>query len=83
MCSVWMCVLGTFSGFRKHFKTKHTGNIDQQIYNDITSSTSDLCETEELVTENVEKTPTISAPLSNRYVCYCCRTTQSSWIKSV
>lgn len=58
------CVLGTFSGFRKHLNTKHIDRINQQVNNDVNISRADLGDAGELVAANVEETATPSTYLT-------------------
>lgn len=63
------CVFGTFSGFRKHLNTKHLNYFDQQADTDVNLqpdvAVKEVSTTGEVVSTNVEETPTTSEMLKS------------------
>ncbi|KAL3981345.1 alpha-tectorin [Sarotherodon galilaeus] len=63
------CVFGTFSGFRKHLNTKHLNYFDQQADTDVNLqpdvAVKEVSATGEVVSTNVEETPTTSEMLKS------------------
>ncbi|KAL3989131.1 hypothetical protein ACER0C_013449 [Sarotherodon galilaeus] len=63
------CVFGTFSGFRKHLNTKHLNYFNQQADTDVNLqpdvAVKEVSTTGEVVSTNVEETPTTSEMLKS------------------